>query len=275
MLTPDDIETLNNWKAIGDRWRVTGERILEVVEWCISHRNMEGMNNMDYAFDPTGITPGFSGGGGQLPVGKHPVTITKSEGKPTKDNTGGYLELTVTAFDGPAKGVSMPIRLNVHNTSEVAVKIAKEQLSAICAITNTGPFQKTEELHNKPFVVEVSPQKGDAKYTEITAVFDMNGHAPGEAPQGQQGGGQQQGGFGGGATGTGTIPPAGGGFGQQGGGDQQQGGGGGFGGNQGGNAGGGFGGGGGGTQGGGNGWQQGGNAGGNAGGGAAPGWGQR
>jgi hypothetical protein len=272
MLTPDDIETLNNWKAIGDRWRTTGERILEVVNWCISHRNMEGMNNMDYAFDPTGITPGFSGGGGQLPVGKHPVTITKSEGKPTRDNTGGFIEFTLTAFDGPAKGQSGALRLNLHNTSEDAVRIAREQLAALCVVTQTGPFQKTDELHNKPFVVEVAPQKTNPKYTEVIAVFDMQGNAPGEgAPQGQQqqqGGGFQQGG---GAAGTGTIPPAGGGF-QQGGGDQQQQQGGGFGGN------GGFGGGGQQQQqqGGGTGWQQGGGTGAGAStGGAAPGWGQR
>jgi len=285
MLTPEDISILNTYRAIGDRWTSTGKRILETVEWCISHRSMKGLEEMDFAFDPTGITPGFGGGAGGLPVGKHPVTITKSEGKPTRDNTGGFLELTCTAFDGPAKGMSQALRLNVHNTSEVAVRIAKEQLAAICAVTGVGPFQNTSALHDKPFVVEVTPQKNDPKYTEITAVFDMNGNEPANAAPGGQ---QQNGGFQG-ANGTGTIPPQnqGGGFGggqqqdqqqgqQQGGGfgqqqqgqDQQQGGNGGFGGGQGGN--GGFG-----QQqqqGGGAGWQQGGGA---ANGGGGPGWGKR
>ena len=273
MLTPDDIAILNTWTAIADRWLATAERIQKTVQWCISHRTMKGIEEMDFAFDPTGITPGFSGGGGQLPVGKHPVIIVKSEGKPTKDNTGGFLELTVEAIDGPAKGGSMPLRLNVHNTSETAVRIAKEQLAALCAVTGTGPFANTMELHNKPFVVEVTPQKNDPKYTEITAVFDMNGNAPADAkpPQnnGNGNGGGNGGGFGGGnggggASGTGTIP-------------QQQngaGGGGGFGGGNGNGGGGGFGGGNGGG-GGGGGWQQGGGAGAGGGGGSGPGWGQR
>lgn len=278
MLTEDDIAILNNWRSIGDRWRVTSERIYAAVEFCFKQRTMKGIEEMDFAFDPTGINPNFGGGPG-LPVGKHPVTVTKSEGKPTKDNTGGYLELTLTAFDGPAKGGSIALRLNVHNTSEAAVRIAKEQLAAICAVAGVGPFQNTQALHDKPFIIEVVPQKNDPKYTEVGAVFDMNGNEPGNAaPGGQQqtggfGGGNQGGGnggfggqqngqqggqgggFGGGATGTGSIPQNG-----------QNGGGGGFGG---GNAGGG-------QQGGGNGWQQGGGAaGGGASGGGSPGWGQR
>ncbi len=266
------MELLNVWKSLGDRWNGTAKRIYEAVEWCISHRSMKGIEKMDFAFDPTGIEPQFGGGGNTLPVGKHPVTITKSEGKPTKDNTGGYLELTCVAFDGPAKGGSIAIRLNVHNTNELAVKIAKQQLAAIMAVAGVGPFQNTQALHEKPFVIEVGPQKGDTKYTEVIGVFDMNGNEPGQS--------------GGGASGTGTIPPQ-----QQGGGNggfgagagngagtgAQGGGNGGFGagaGNGGGNGGGGFGGGAGNGSGGGggNGWQQGGGGGGGS---DKPGWGQR
>lgn len=208
---------------------------------------------MDFAFDPTGINPNFGGGSG-LPVGKHPVTITKSEGKPTKDNTGGYLELTCTAFDGPAKGGSIPIRLNVHNTSEAAVRIAKEQLAAIMAVAGVGPFSNTQALYDKPFVIEVAPQKDKPNYTEVIGVFDMNGNEPGKAAPGAgAGNGGGTGGFGGGASGTGAIPDKAA--------DTATGGNGGFGG------------GGTGTGGGGTGWQP------NAGGGAAatdkPGWGAR
>ncbi len=224
---------------------------------------------MDYAFDPTGVTPNFGGGPG-LPVGKHPVTITKSEGKPTQDNTGGYIELTCTAFDGPAKGGSIAIRLNVHNKSEAAVRIAKEQLAAICAVTGVGPFQNTQALHDKAFVVDVGPQKDKPQYTEVIGVFDMQGNEPGKAQPGGgantgggfggNAGGNTGGGFGGGATATGNVPDQ-----QQQNGQQQ--GNGGFGGNAGGGAGTGAG--------GGNGWQQGGGGGGTGTGGGSPGWGAR
>lgn len=154
---------------------------------------MNGFNPMD--FDP-------SQGGGNWPLGKHPVIIESSEVKPTKDNTSGYLQLNLRIIEGPAAGHTGPYRLNLYNQSKDAADIAHKQLSAVCHVTQT--FQLGQDgrqvavLHNKPFVIEVGMQRGEeaaAKgYTEIKRVFDMAGNEPGK--QGQAAPAQQPQGFG-------------------------------------------------------------------------------
>lgn len=165
-----------------------------------------------FQFDSSGIDPQYGGSGSQLPLGKHPVVIVGSNLKPTRNNDGGYLELTLEAIDGPSKGVQHSDRLNLHNKSAQAVEIANKQLSAYCHVTGVLRFQSTEELHNKPFVVEIGPEPDDRNpnRTGIKKLFDINGNEPGHAGAGGQGGnagafggGQPQGGQGGGAWGGG------------------------------------------------------------------------
>ena len=236
-----------------------------------------------FAFNTQGITPKFGGGGG-LPVGKHPVVIYNSKLEATNSGTGGKMVLQLEVIDGPAKGAKGDENLTLQHSNPTVVRISSEQLTAICHVVGLpGGFQDTSELHGKPFVVEVAPQKDKPEYTEVIAVFDMNGNEPGQqggnngGGNGSFGGGNNGGGnaFGGGNGGGNAF---GGGGGQQGGGQGQQGGSGGGWGN-GGNAGGqndgqGQNGGGAANQGGGNGggWSQQ-NGGGNGGGGG--GWGAR
>lgn len=249
-----------------------------------------------FAFNTQGITPKFGGGGG-LPVGKHPVVIYNTKLEATNSGTGGKMVLQLEVIDGPAKGAKGDENLTLQHSNPTVVRISSEQLTAICHVVGLpNGFQNTEELHGKPFVVDVAPQKDKPEYTEVVAVFDMNGNEPGQQGGGNNGGGSgsfgggnagggfgggnQGGGFGGGQNGGGQPQSGGwgnggnnggqqGGQGQQGGDAGQQGqqgggnaGGGGWGGNGGGAA----------NQGGnGGGWSQ--NGGGNGGGGG--GWGAR
>ncbi len=138
-------------------------------------------------FDPT------QGGGGSLPIGKHPVVIEASEVKANGSNDGGYLELSLKIIDGPQAGNSGAYRLNLYNKSEKAVEIAHRQMSALCHVIGVYNVLETNVLHNIPFVIEVGMQKGEdaiAKgYTEVKKVFDINGNEPGKAGAGAQ---QQQ-----------------------------------------------------------------------------------
>lgn len=227
-----------------------------------------------FAFNTQGITPKFGGGGG-LPVGKHPVVIYNTKLEATNSGTGGKMVLQLEVIDGPAKGAKGDENLTLQHSNPTVVRISSEQLTAICHVVGLpNGFQNTEELHGKPFVVKVAPQKDKPEYTEVIGVFDMQGNEPGQqggngGASGSFGGGNQQGG------GFGAGNAGGGGFGGNAGGGQQGGGQG-----KGGGSGGGWGNGGnaggqqqdGGQQGGG--WQQNGNGGGgsNAGGG---GWGAR
>ena len=247
-----------------------------------------------FAFNTQGITPKFGGGGG-LPVGKHPVVIYNTKLEATNSGTGGKMVLQLEVIDGPAKGAKGDENLTLQHSNPTVVRISSEQLTAICHVVGLpNGFQDTQELHGKPFVVEVAPQKDKPEYTEVIGVFDMNGNEPGQQGGGNGGGGSFGGGNAGGGFGGGNNAgggqqggnqPSGGGWGaggnaggQQGGQQGQQGGDAGQGGQQGGNNGGGAGwggsGGGAANQGGGNqggGWQQ--NGGGNNAGGG--GWGAR
>ena len=185
-----------------------------------------------FAFNTQGITPKFGGGGG-LPVGKHPVIIYNSKLEATNSGTGGKMVLQLEVIDGPAKGAKGDENLTLQHSNPTVVRISSEQLTAICHVVGLpNGFQDTSELHNKPFVVEVAPQKDKPEYTEVIAVFDMNGNEPGQqgagggngGGSGSFGGGNNNGGgnaFGGGNQGGGF---GGGNGGQQGGGQGQQGG---------------------------------------------------
>lgn len=163
-----------------------------------------------FQFNSQGVEPQYGGAGG-LPLGKHPVVIVATDLKPTKDNTGGYLELTMEAIDGPAKGLQQVDRLNLHNKNETAVRIANQQLSAYCHVTGVYAFNQTEELHGKPFVVEIVPRKDNPNQGEVGKLFDMNGNEPGKAGSGAPTGGGQGGGnaFGGGGAPAGGQPTGG------------------------------------------------------------------
>lgn len=136
-----------------------------------------------------------------LPLGKYPVVITASDVKPTKGGDGFYVEVTLEIIDGEHKGQSGAMRFNLYNNNDTTRRIAEAQLSAVChVIGQLDPFEDTNALHGRPFVVEVGNQKLTAEqekeksegksvtpYTEVKKVFDMAGNLPG-----QSGGGQQQ-----------------------------------------------------------------------------------
>lgn len=218
-----------------------------------------------FQFDSNGIDPSYGAGGSQLPAGKHPVVIVASELKPTKDGQGGYMALTLEAIDGPSKGVQHTDRLNLHNKSADAVRIANGQLSAYCHVIGVFRFQSTEELHGKPFVVEIGldAKSTNGTNTEVKKIYDINGNEPGKGGAGAAANGN--GGFGNASGGNGGNTAQG---------DPNAGNPGNGGGNGWGGAGNGAGANGGGASAGGNGaWSQG--AGANGNGGGSPGWGQR
>lgn len=190
-LSGEDRAYLEALRSIGECWQRRVEYLFGAIEHCYERQSMKGFDEMvAYSFNAAGIPANYGTGGG-LPVGKHPVVICASALKPTSDNTGGFMELTLEAIDGPAKGAKAIDRLNLNNTSQTAVRIANEQLAAYLAVMGLQGFNDTSEMHGKPFVVEMAAQKSNPQYTEVVALFDMNGRKPGEVSGGGSGGGNQ------------------------------------------------------------------------------------
>ena len=173
-----------------------------------------------YSFNAQQHTPSYGAGGGGLPAGpngenvKYKVVIVNSAPTDTKDSfgnvKGGYLALELACVEGPQKDVKHTDRLNLMHTNPEVVRIANGQLSAYCHVLGKFQFNDTQELHGIPFVVEIGLQKGEearAKgYTEVKAIYDVNGNPPGKAGSGPQPNAGNNGNNGGAPNG----PPAGG-----------------------------------------------------------------
>lgn len=100
-----------------------------------------------------------------LPAGWYHVKITDSETKPVKPpKTGSYLALTMEVLEGTYAGRKLFTNLNLENENPVAVKIAYEQLSALCYVTGNIQCQDSQELHGIPFQVKVSIRAADGTY---------------------------------------------------------------------------------------------------------------
>lgn len=98
-----------------------------------------------------------------LPAGWYKCVFTKSEEKPTKAQTGSYLQMNAEIIEGEHQGKSLTERLNLNNPNVTAVEIAQRTLSAICRAVGVMTPRNSDELHDKPLMVKVKVKaaKGD------------------------------------------------------------------------------------------------------------------
>ena len=132
-----------------------------------------------YSFNANQVEPRY-GSGPSLPLGKYKGVIVTEEQVPTKKGDGGMLVFGIQVIEGQFNGVKTVDRLNLWNPNPQAVDIANKQLAAYCHVTGQFVLQDTVQLHNHPFMFEMGPQK-DSEYTQIVAIFDINGNAPGKS----------------------------------------------------------------------------------------------
>lgn len=123
-------------------------------------------------FDATQVEPNAAYE--PMPAGYYPMMITDSEMKDSQSG-GQYLKLTVEVCDGPMKGRKVFTNLNLVNSNQQAVDIARRDLSAICHAVNVLQPQDTQELHYKPFVGKVKVRPAQNGYD---ASNEMNGYLP-------------------------------------------------------------------------------------------------
>jgi hypothetical protein len=141
-------------------------------------------------------------GASALPLGlKQPVRAMDSSLKGARENNNnGFVEFTVEILDGPNKGQTGAIRFNLYNQNGDAARIAHNQLAAMATVCGNPQFQDTAQLHNIPFLIDVTAQKvkagqEDKGYTEVTGYYTVSGQKPlrgGQLSAAPQGGGAQQ-----------------------------------------------------------------------------------
>jgi len=131
-------------------------------------------------FNAAAVEPS-SGDFTPVPAGWYPVQITESEMKQTKACDGHYLEMVAKVINGDAMNRQFYIRLNLDNKNEVAVRIANEQLSAICHAVNVLQCETSEQLHGIPFDLKVvikAAADGYEASNEVKGFRALEGAAP-------------------------------------------------------------------------------------------------
>jgi hypothetical protein len=125
----------------------------------LSDVNMEGVKPMSDAQE--------------LPIGTYLVRIEDTEKKPTKekfDEAGTklppnyFLQFSLQVYGGPNDGQVDFTRLNLWNTNETAVRIAKSELKSIQdAIGIASP--NSDHYHGRWMVMEVRPGRKEPEKT--------------------------------------------------------------------------------------------------------------
>ncbi len=105
-----------------------------------------------------------------IPAGWYKAVITASEEKPTKAQTGSYLQLSLEVIDGPQLGKKVTDRLNLNNPNATASEIAYRTLSAICHAVGVMTPRQSQDLHDKPLMVKVAVKPADATYAASNEV---------------------------------------------------------------------------------------------------------
>mgnify|MGYP001262204893 CR=1 FL=1 len=132
---------------------------------------MANLNN----FDANQVDP--SAQFDPLPAGKYIAVITESEFRPTRAANGRYLQLAFQVVDGPFRGRFVWARLNLENESEMAVKLARGELSSICRAVGIMQPRDSIELHGIPIEITVGLKRRDdtGEFTNIVKGYARRG----------------------------------------------------------------------------------------------------
>jgi len=99
-----------------------------------------------------------------LPADWYKCVITDTEEKPTKAQTGSYLQLSIEVIEGQHAGRKVFDRLNLKNPNSVAVEIAQRSLSSICRAIDVPNPRDSVELRDKPLMVKLAVKPADGQY---------------------------------------------------------------------------------------------------------------
>ncbi len=147
----------------------------------------------NFATLPNQFFPGRNGplteGSPRLPVGlNQPVQAIGARMAMTATQQGSF-NILLQVLDGPNKGATGEIMLNLWNSSGDAVKMAEIDLERIAAcVGHFGPIGDTAVLSQRPFLLDVLPDTSpigiEKKYVKYQNFRDIQGNKPWEARAG-------------------------------------------------------------------------------------------
>jgi len=123
-----------------------------------------------------------------VPAGWYKAVITSSEEKPTKAQTGSYLQMGIEIIEGDHAGRKVIERLNLNNPNSTAVDIAQRTLSSICRATGVMTPRQSDDLHDKPMMVKVKVKPASGDYSASNEVDDYASVEKSAAPAASSGG---------------------------------------------------------------------------------------
>jgi len=113
-----------------------------------------------FAFNARNVEPAKPRDNTLIPSGWHRAWVIGAEMKKNAAGNGRYLELTWQIVEGEAENRRHWERYNVENPSEVAVRIAQEQLSAVMHAINVLEFNDPGELSGVMCMIKIGIEKG-------------------------------------------------------------------------------------------------------------------
>ena len=143
------------------------------------------MTDMILGFDANKVDPMQSRD--PIPAGWYRMVITESDEKPTKAQTGSYLELIMEIIEGEHAGRRVYERLNLNNPNPSTVEKAQRTLSSVCRAVGVMTPRNSNEFHDKPFMgkVKITPPKdGYGAGNEISDYAAVDNAPKDAAPSG-------------------------------------------------------------------------------------------
>lgn len=124
-----------------------------------------------------------------IPAGWYKAVIEATEEKPTKAQTGSYLQLTIQVIEGEHAGRKVIDRLNLNNPNATAVEIAQRTLSSICRAVGVMTPRDSADLMDKPMMVKVKVKPASGDYSASNEVDDYAAPDKATAPAAAASGG--------------------------------------------------------------------------------------
>jgi hypothetical protein len=104
-----------------------------------------------------------------IPVGWYSAFIEDSEMKDTRSG-GEYLSLTFIITEGKYQDRKIFLNLNLVNSNEKAVEIARQDLGGICRAIGKEQITDSSELHDQPMDIKVSISPARGQYDAFNSI---------------------------------------------------------------------------------------------------------